>query len=449
MTRKPKIAVKSAPAKKIAVKSAPAKKIAVKPAPAKKIAVKSAPAKKIAVKSATRVTKIQGDASMVPEMHPRHVDTKYTGPEPKITIQPDEADRKVLLMSGFTWYNHYYSYKEAQAFYVQYLTIHGRQKEAKIIAAAPKECGCRTVSWLARLSLRGLELNEHENSTLENEIARMIKQVANPEIQTVSQTGGAKVVKTAQVSQRPNIQEIMRDKARDAAGELEGIFDDFLKAGAKTTFKVNVLNELAKQKVMTQHVGLITDVWKKKQAEFTEVIKGKDAQLVQGYQHYTKVQLKNILKFVEQVLSDLNSYVSVKKAAKGTRKHKVIPVEKLVAKMKFMKAFKDLPNKLDLVGLHPVKLHGASEAWVYDTAKRKLHHFIADEYSKTFSVKGNVLLGFDSKQSEVKTLRKPAEQLAEIMGSKPVARKYFKDIRAVSTTPKGRFSATMVILKAF
>ena len=163
----------------------------------------------------------------------------------------------------------------------------------------------------------------------------------------------------------------------------------------------------------------------------------------------TKTQIKNILKFIEQVLGDLNSYISVKKAAKAPRARKAVPVEKQVAKLKYLRTFKDTASKLDLTSIHPTKLHGASEAWVYDTAKRKLHHYVADDYSKTFTVKGNTLLGFDTAQSEVKTLRKPAEQIKEIMGSKPAARKYFKDIKAVSTTPNGRFNEGMIILKAF
>jgi hypothetical protein len=78
-----------------------------------------------------------------------------------------------------------------------------------------------------------------------------------------------------------------------------------------------------------------------------------------------------------------------------------------------------------------------------------MHHYIADEYSKTLTVKGNTLIGFDPKQSEVKTLRKPAEQIKALTGSKPAARKYFKDIKAVATTPNGRFNDSMIILKAF
>jgi hypothetical protein len=35
------------------------------------------------------------------------------------------------------------------------------------------------------------------------------------------------------------------------------------------------------------------------------------------------------------------------------------------------------------------------------------------------------------------------------MGSKPAARKYFKDVKATSTVPNGRFNESMIILKSF
>ena len=73
----------------------------------------------------------------------------------------------------------------------------------------------------------------------------------------------------------------------------------------------------------------------------------------------------------------------------------------------------------------------------------------ADEYSKTFTVKGNTLLRFDTAKSEIKTLRKPNEQIKEIMGSKPAARKYFESIKSVGVQPNGRFNENMIILRAF
>ena len=379
------------------------------------------------------------DYSQVKTLNPRDPDTEYLGPEPMFAVQPDEDRRRVALMRSFTWYGRFYGKKDAKEFLSQYLDLRNRPQEAKIMRKIDeKEC-INTLAWLARMELRGLELSETESNTLQNEIKRLLETVNKPQV----------IEAVVEAPTRPNIQDILKDKARDAGGELEGLFDEYITSGAGSKHTLRPIDEVAKKNVMPQHISLLTDVWKKKLNEIEEVLKGTDAQLVQGYQHLTKTQLKNIVKFIELVIGDLNSYISVKKAAKAPRARKAVPVEKQVAKLKYLKTFKDTASKLDLMSISPIKLHGASEAWVYDTAKRKLHHYIADDYSKTFTVKGSTLLGFDSAQSEVKTLRKPAEQIKEVMGSKPAARKYFKDIKAVSTTPNGRFNDAMIILKAF
>ena len=389
-------------------------------------------------KPASKISKAS-DYSQVKTLNPRDPDTEYLGPEPMFAVQPDEDRRRVALMRSFTWYGRFYGKKDAKEFLSQYLDLRERPQEAKIMRKIDeKEC-INTLAWLARMELRGLELSETESNTLQNEIKRLLETVNKPEV----------IEAVVETPTRPNIQDILKDKAREAGGELEGLFDEYITSGAGSKHTLRPIDEVAKKNVMPQHISLLTDVWKKKLNEIEEALKGTDSQLVQGYQHLTKTQLKNIVKFIELVISDLNSYISVKKAAKAPRARKAVPVEKIVAKLKYLKTFKDTASKLDLMSISPIKLHGSSEAWVYDTAKRKLHHYIADDYSKTFTVKGSTLLGFDTAQSEVKTLRKPSEQIKEVMGSKPAARKYFKDIKAVSTTPNGRFNDAMIILKAW
>ena len=393
-------------------------------------------------KPASKIIKAS-DYSQVKTLNPRDPDTEYLGPEPMFAVQPDPDRRRVALMRSFTWYGRFYGKKDAKEFLSQYLDLRSRPQEAKIMRKVDeKEC-INTLCWLARMELRGLELSETESDTLQNEIKRLLETIHKPQVVEQSATGAP------EAPTRPNIQDILKDKAREAGGELEGLFDEYITSGAGSKHTLRPMDEVAKKNVMPQHISLLTDVWKKKLNEIEEVLKGTDSQLVQGYSHLTKTQLKNVVKFIELVISDLNSYISVKKAAKAPRARKAVPVEKIVAKLKYLKTFKDTASKLDLVSISPIKLHGSSEAWVYDTAKRKLHHYIADDYSKTFTVKGSTLLGFDTAQSEVKTLRKPSEQLKEVMGSKPAARKYFKDIKAVSTTPNGRFNDAMIILKAF
>jgi hypothetical protein len=383
------------------------------------------------------------DHSQVKALNPKNADTKYMGDEPLFVLQPDPERRTSSLAYSFTWYNWFYGKKDAKELMCQFLELNNRTQESKIMRKVADNEFINTYGWLARMQLRGLELLEHEEAQFENEVARLLKAYHKPEIKE-SLTSVIKEVVDAPT--RPNIQDILRDKAKDAAGELEGLFDEFITEGK---VKTKTMDIVARFNVMPQHISLITEIWKRKQTEFADLQEGKDKQLIEGYSHLTKIQIRNIVKFVEQVLTDLNAYISVKKASKAPRARKAVPVEKIVAKLKYLKTFKDVAAKLDLVSISPVKLHGASEAWVYDTAKRKLHHYIADDYSKTFTVKGNTLLGFDTTKSEVKTLRKPTEQLKEIMGSKPAARKYFSDIKAVSTTPNGRFNEGMIILKAF
>ena len=386
----------------------------------------------------------QSTDHLIKALAPKDADIKYMGDEPAFVKQPE--NRIVELSRGFTWYNRFYTKKDAKELFTQYLDYNDKADIAKQIRNVPDSEFVMTLCWLSRMSLRGLQLLDNEQLLLQNEITRLLKCLSDPETKT-SQLAVEKVEKIEVA--KPNIQDYLREKAVDAAGELEGMFDNFMIEGAKASHNLRPMDELARKNVVPQYIYLIADVWKKKLVEFEDALEGKDSQLVQGYQHLTKTQLKNTVKFIESVLGDLNSYINVKKANKAPRKKKAVPVEKIVSKLKYLKELKDAVNKLELVSVHPSKLHGASEAWAYDSNRRKLHHYIADEYSKVFTVKGNTLLGFDTVTSEIKTLRKPKEQIKEIMGSKPAARKFFKDIKSVATKPNGRFNQHMIILKAF
>ena len=193
-------------------------------------------------------------------------------------------------------------------------------------------------------------------------------------------------------------------------------------------------------------VGTIADVWKLKLAEFEEVLVGEDADLVEGYAHLNKNQIKQCVKFIEQVIADCGNYVQIKKVERKPRAKKAVSPERLSAKFKYLKEFAELK----LTSIAPAQLVGASEAWLYDTKKRKLIHVMADAHIGTFSVKGSAVVGFDTVTTLQKTLRRPAEQLKELLaGGKPAARKVFKDTKATETKFNGRGNENLIILKAW
>jgi hypothetical protein len=249
-----------------------------------------------------------------------------------------------------------------------------------------------------------------------------------------------------------NIQEIMREKADEALSDVEALFDEFIIANYPKDFNVDkkVIGALSSRNVLPQHIAPAIKRYQRLLDEYIEVQGGKDEQLNEGYSKLGKMQIRYAINVVEAIIAELNGYISLKKTTKKVRAKKAVPVEKVVARLKHCKAFKDDALKLELVGLSPIKLHQSTEAFVYDTAKRKIIWLVADDYSKCLMVKGNTVIGFDKKKSVSKTVRKPAEFLKEFMSaSRPATRKAIEGIKAVTAIPNGRFNENMVILKVW
>ncbi len=369
-------------------------------------------------------------------LNPRSPDTKYVGLEPAWAIQPME-ERFTALTRAFNWYNYFYGKKEAKEFVCNYLDVHNRAKDAKKIRAIPDSQMRLTTGWLARMSLMGLQLDEHEQIKLENLIAELlaIKEQAREEV--AEEDGTVPKV---------TIQDRLRDKVSECIGELEGLFDEFIASGAKLNADFKPVGLMRSMNIAPQMVSMIRDRWAKKLIEFEDAVAGKDADLVKAYDFMNKNQLKQCVKFCELVLSDCGSYVQIKKVERKPRKVKPVSPEKKAAKFKICAEFPELKLK----SLPAAQLVDKSEAWLYDSKKRKLIHLVADEYAKVFTVKNNAVIGFSTVETVQKTLRKPAEQLKQITTvGKPAARKYFKDIKATEVAWNARGTENLVVLRVW
>jgi hypothetical protein len=244
---------------------------------------------------------------------------------------------------------------------------------------------------------------------------------------------------------RVTIQDRLREKVSECAGELEGVFDEFVADGAKMSANIKPIATIRGMNVAPQMISNISDIWKQRQAEFEEAAEGKDSDLVEGYSNFSKIQLRNMIKFCETVINDCGAYVQIKKVERKPRAKKAVSPEKQASKFKYVKEFAELKLESE----PPARLVGASEAWLYDTKKRKLIYVVADTHIGSISVKNNMILGFDAAASVQKTLRKPAEQIRALLaGGKPAARKYFKDIKATDTKFNGRGTENLIILRA-
>ena len=375
----------------------------------------------------------------IKRLNPKGAETKYVGFEPEWKFQPTEENRLSAFANAFQWYNYHYGKKDAKDMLCHYLEHNNRSKDAKLMRGIPDSQIRVTPAWVCRMTLIGLVLNEHEQSIVDDQISQMLK--SKQEIKRAQ----TEVDADAAVA-RLTIQDHLREKISECCGELEGMFDDFIVAGAKMSADFKPIALMRGMNVSPNMIGTVSRVWELRLEEFNEVLAGEDADLVEGYSHLTKLQLRNCVKFCETVINDCNSYVQLKKVERKPRAKKAVSPEKLTRNFKFLREFDELKLKSEPV----TKLVGASEAWLYDTAKRKLIHVMSDSHIGTFTVKGSAIVGFDSLTTVQKTLRKPAEQIKAVTGGgKPAARKAFAEIKATETKYNGRGNENLIILWAW
>lgn len=364
-------------------------------------------------------------------------DAKYIGSEPEWDIQPSEDSRTSALGRAFAWYSYNFSNKEAKQWLLEWLYESEHADLVKLLVLVPDRNLIPTYGWLARMARGGLVLTEQET-------ARVLTAVKSSIEQYQQQAEQSSKEEKVDVVARPNVQEIMRERALEAGGELEGVFDDMILLGAKSGTAPGTIAILAAKNILPQHVSMLKEVWVSRATELRAALSTNDEDLVEGYSNFNKIQLKNLISFCDTVCAELDAYTQSKRATKTVRKKKPVPVEKQVAKIKYLKQ----SPELEITSLPPTKIVGATELWLYNNKTRKLSYYIADSHQKTFTVKGNSILGFDTAASVTKTLRKPKEQLAELVkAGKPAARKLFTDIKAVSTKNNGRFNENLVIVK--
>jgi hypothetical protein len=372
----------------------------------------------------------------VKPLNPRSADTNAMGMEPTWKTQPTEG-RISAFSHAFSWYNYFYGKKDARDMIVNYLEAHGRKDDVRTLRRIPDSSIRLTTGWLCRMSQVGLELTDPEQIKLDNLLNEILESKQDEEVAETPVDDSVP---------RITIQDRLREKVSECAGELDGLFDDFVASGAKLNADYKPVVLMRSLNIAPQMVNDIRQIWTRKQAEFDAAVEGKDADLVQGYSFLSKVQLRNCVKFCELVISDCGAYVQIKKVERKPRKVRAVPPEKRAAKFKCIVDFAELKLK----GLPAASLVDKAEAWLYDTKKRKLIHVVADSHAQAFTVKSNSIIGFSTVESQQKTVRKPADVLRALgAAGKPAARKIYKDLSTTETPFNGRGTENLIILKSW
>lgn len=247
----------------------------------------------------------------------------------------------------------------------------------------------------------------------------------------------------------PTIQERMREVAYAMADEIDEAIDSFItdpNAFDPASYKIAAM--LRGKQAKAAHARLIKNLYVKDLAEYTQLVSAdcpKD--LMEGYTVYGKKNIKKMFDFLTQVVNACDQIAGEAKIARAPRAKKAKPAEDQVKKIKF----KATDDRYNIASVPASQLVGAVAVVVFNTKTRKLGFYVADSTSQVLGVKGTSIIGFDTKRSVQKTLRKPELQLKEFkaIGTQKRMQTWFEGIKTTETVLNGRINAEVMILKVW
>jgi hypothetical protein len=348
--------------------------------------------------------------------------------------------------SSMAWYRLESSNKELKPKVIDWMGRIGCTKEDISAFKKTKDNRCgTTMGAIAACLIKGMpavreDFNDGKDSSawLRAEIARVISEGKD------DKDDSDVVVEVKKDVYTPSIQERVREASMLMTEEIESAIETFQtdpEAFDPKAFKV--LNVLKAKQAKAAHTRIIKSFYERDLNELVEAATTKDEQLKEGYSHLTKVQLKKITAFYQEVVSACDMLGQEAKVNRKPRAKKPTDKSKVVGKLKYMKT----NEPLKLVSINPEDIIGAQELWIYNSKTRKLGKYVAEEF-KELGVKGTTITGFSESKSIQKTIRKPEEKIKEFKAAGKVAlRKFLDDISATDARMNGRINEETILLK--
>ncbi len=349
--------------------------------------------------------------------------------------EPSWADPANLptLSSALNWYSYSFDSKDAKEFVYDYAKQVGRPKEelATIKAATDSKFN-KQFGWIARMLCVGYIPDEKTKEFFAAQYKKLLQQQKKQPVV---------VEEEKPVTAAVNIQQRIAEKAREEAGDIEGLIDDFIASGCKSSIDLD--NYLKNKKLSSVVLKKICDIFLPKASHLQDVIDGADPQYKEGYSNFTKVQLRKYKEFVDAIISATNKGSEASKPVRKARKKKEKPASVLVAKVSYLA--EDPETKLKSV--HPEKIIGAKQVWVYNAKTRTLGVYNSSD-ARGLTVKGSSLQNFNEETSVAKKLRKPEQTIKDLMAAGKVKlRQLLPGLTTKESPLTGRLNSDTIIAR--
>lgn len=312
------------------------------------------------------------------------INRKYCGEEPTFTSR---ALTQTQHTEALKWYNYMCDSREAREYLTTYLKNSGRDKDAKRIKDVPDKWLPTTACWLARMWTRGAQLPESSREFFESRLSDTLNR-------DYSKSDKMEAEDAPVVAVKKTIQDRSSVHLERYICEIEEIIDSFI-----TTWEpgFNMYEWLQGREVPGVQAKRMFDFFNPQLLEIEDYV---EKRLTEGYEGYTKIELKKLFGFYVMIVEDLEQYTNNSKKVRKPRTKKPMTAEKKLKDFKHQQF--DNTNKIQ--SIQPEKILGASELWIFSTKYNQLTVFRTNDPSG-LDVHRTSITNFDPIQSQTKKLR--------------------------------------------
>lgn len=339
------------------------------------------------------------------------VNLKYLGDEPsKVSTRTD-------ISRAFNWYNSMVEADEAREYLLDFYK--NDKQTVSLIKRVPDDRLPYTAAWVFRVKERGGAIDDSMLARAKDMVKNSLKFVAEVKEQKI-------------VSDRPSIQDRVKDRVDDIIGDVERMID--------LGEDIQMYDWLRKNEIPAAHAKKISEYYMPIADEIMYAIEQDN----EGYERYTKKELAKKLALYVNIVQDCDRYSGNVKKSRAPRKKKAPTAEKLLKHFKYQKE----SNEFKLKSIDPTQIIGAQELWVFNTNNKVLTVFRA-RGPQGLTIKRTSIDGFDSEASVSKRIgRKTEDVLKQVLtGGKIVLRKLMDGVSSSPTKLAERISEQVVILK--
>jgi hypothetical protein len=338
--------------------------------------------------------------------------------EPKYERLESQSD----IAAALNWYNTNKDAKTAAKYIAEYA------KKNKLKGRLNTGKSFTTTAYICRMITNGTIFTDEVKQDTHK---RVLELLVEESTETVV------VEKTVPVV---TIQDRIAEKVSEIVGELEGSIDDYiLSKFTKTPSPYGLMHD----KVKAMHSVKIIEHFKRRRAEFDNVLVTDDEQVKEGYSNFSRPEIKKLVAYCDLIITDALKHGDESKSNRKPRKRKTKTPEQLTAKVQYCVEDETYKLKSEL----PKGIIGATSLWIFNVKTRKLGVYHALD-SEGFGVKGTSLTNFSEMKSVQKTLRKPEAILPDVVkGAKVFLRNVMENIKSKDAKLNGRLNKDTVIVK--